>query len=150
MKCPKCNYLDSKVVDSRPTEDGGIRRRRECLSCQHRFTTFEVFETTPIVVIKKNGSRQSFDRNKIINGLIRSCEKRPVSLDQIEEIADSIEIALKNSLKKEIPSVEIGEMVMERLKDIDDVSYVRFASVYREFKDVKTFMKEIERLITEK
>ncbi len=150
MKCPKCNYPDSKVVDSRPTDDGSIRRRRECLSCQNRFTTYEVFETTPIVVIKKDGSRQTFDRNKIINGLIKSCEKRPVTLKQIEDIAASVEVAISNSMKKEISSREVGEMIMERLRDVDDVAYVRFASVYREFKDIKTFMNEIKRLVTEK
>ena len=150
MKCPKCNYTDSKVIDSRPTEEGSIRRRRECLSCQHRFTTYEIFETTPIVVIKKDGSRQSFDRNKIVNGLIKSCEKRPVSLKQIEDISNSVEVAISNSMKKEISSREIGEMIMERLKDVDDVAYVRFASVYREFKDIKSFMNEIKRLVTEK
>ena len=150
MKCPKCSCPDSKVVDSRPTEDGSIRRRRECLSCQNRFTTYEVFETTPIVVIKKDGSRQTFDRNKIINGLIKSCEKRPVTLKQIEDIAASIEVAISNSMKKEISSREVGEMIMERLRDVDDVAYVRFASVYREFKDIKTFMNEIKRLVTEK
>ena len=150
MKCPKCNCPDSKVVDSRPTEDGSIRRRRECLSCQNRFTTYEVFETTPIVVIKKDGSRQTFDRNKIINGLIKSCEKRPVTLKQIEDIATSVEVAISNSMKKEISSREVGEMIMERLRDVDDVAYVRFASVYREFKDIKTFMNEIKRLVTEK
>ncbi len=150
MKCPKCNCPDSKVVDSRPTDDGSIRRRRECLSCQNRFTTYEVFETTPIVVIKKDGSRQTFDRNKIINGLIKSCEKRPVTLKQIEDIAASVEVAISNSMKKEISSREVGEMIMERLRDVDDVAYVRFASVYREFKDIKTFMNEIKRLVTEK
>lgn len=150
MKCPKCNYTDSKVIDSRPTEEGSIRRRRECLSCQHRFTTYEIFETTPIVVIKKDGSRQSFDRNKIVNGLIKSCEKRPVTLKQIEDISNSVEVAISNSMKKEISSREIGEMIMERLKDVDDVAYVRFASVYREFKDIKSFMNEIKRLVTEK
>lgn len=150
MKCPNCNCPDSKVVDSRPTDDGSIRRRRECLSCQNRFTTYEVFETTPIVVIKKDGSRQTFDRNKIINGLIKSCEKRPVTLKQIEDIAASVEVAISNSMKKEISSREVGEMIMERLRDVDDVAYVRFASVYREFKDIKTFMNEIKRLVTEK
>ena len=150
MKCPNCNCPDSKVVDSRPTDDGSIRRRRECLSCQNRFTTYEVFETTPIVVIKKDGSRQTFDRHKIINGLIKSCEKRPVTLKQIEDIAASVEVAISNSMKKEISSREVGEMIMERLRDVDDVAYVRFASVYREFKDIKTFMNEIKRLVTEK
>ncbi len=150
MKCPKCNCPDSKVVDSRPTEEGSIRRRRECLACQNRFTTYEIFETTPIVVIKKDGSRQTFDRNKIINGLIKSCEKRPVTLKQIEDIASSVEVAISNSMKKEISSREVGEMIMERLREVDDVAYVRFASVYREFKDIKTFMNEIKRLVTEK
>ncbi len=150
MKCPKCNCQDSKVVDSRPTDEGSIRRRRECLACQNRFTTYEIFETTPIVVIKKDGSRQTFDRNKIINGLIKSCEKRPVTLKQIEDIASSVEVAISNSMKKEVSSREVGEMIMERLREVDDVAYVRFASVYREFKDIKTFMNEIKRLVTEK
>ena len=151
MKCPYCSFEESKVIDSRPTDEGErIRRRRECLNCQKRFTTYEIIESLPIVVIKKDGSRQSFDRNKIVNGLIKSCEKRPVTLKQIEDISNSVEVAISNSMKKEISSREIGEMIMERLKDVDDVAYVRFASVYREFKDIKSFMNEIKRLVTEK
>ena len=151
MKCPFCGDQESKVVDSRHSEDGqSIRRRRECLNCQRRFTTYEIVESLPIIVVKRDGSRQTFDRNKIINGLIKSCEKRPVTLKQIEDIAASIEVAISNSMKKEISSREVGEMIMERLRDVDDVAYVRFASVYREFKDIKTFMNEIKRLVTEK
>ena len=150
MKCPKCGFYDSKVIDSRPTDEGSIRRRRECLSCQYRFTTYEVCETTPIMVIKKDGSRQVFDKNKIINGIIKACEKRPVSLKQIEDIANEVELAINNTMKREIPSRDIGEMIMDRLRYADGVAYVRFASVYREFKDIDTFIKELEQMITEK
>ena len=151
MKCPFCGYLDSKVVDSRPTEDGSsIRRRRECLSCRKRFTTFEVMESLPVVVIKKDGSRQSFDRSKRLNGMIRACEKRPVSFETMEKIADEIEQMLQNELNREVPSAQIGEMVMDRLKDVDEVAYVRFASVYRQFKDISTFMNELSKLLQEK
>ena len=151
MKCPFCGYLDSKVVDSRPTEDGSsIRRRRECLSCRKRFTTFEVMESLPVVVIKKDGSRQSFDRSKLLNGMIRACEKRPVSFETMEKIADEIEQILQNELNREVPSAKIGEMVMDRLKDVDEVAYVRFASVYRQFKDISTFMNELNKLLQEK
>ena len=151
MKCPFCGYLDSKVVDSRPTEDGSsIRRRRECLSCHKRFTTFEVMESLPVVVIKKDGSRQSFDRSKLLNGMIRACEKRPVSFETMEKIADEIEQILQNELNREVPSAKIGEMVMDRLKDVDEVAYVRFASVYRQFKDISTFMNELNKLLQEK
>ncbi len=151
MKCPFCGYLDSKVVDSRPAEDGAsIRRRRECLSCRKRFTTFEVMETLPVVVIKKDGSRQSFDRSKLLNGMIRACEKRPVSFDTLEKIADEIEQSLQNEMDREVPSTKIGEMVMDRLKDVDEVAYVRFASVYRQFKDISTFMAELNKLLEEK
>ncbi len=151
MKCPFCGYLDSKVVDSRPAEDGAsIRRRRECLSCRKRFTTFEVMETLPVVVIKKDGSRQSFDRSKLLNGMIRACEKRPVSFDTLEKIADEIEQCLQNEMDREVPSTKIGEMVMDRLKDVDEVAYVRFASVYRQFKDISTFMAELNKLLEEK
>ena len=151
MKCPFCGYLDSKVVDSRPAEDGAsIRRRRECLSCRKRFTTFEVMETLPVVVIKKDGSRQSFDRSKLLNGMIRACEKRPVSFETLEKIVDEIEQILQNEMNREVPSEKIGEMVMDRLKDVYEVAYVRFASVYRQFKDISTFMSELNKLLQEK
>ena len=151
MKCPFCGYLDSKVVDSRPAEDGAsIRRRRECLSCRKRFTTFEVMETLPVVVIKKDGSMQSFDRSKLLNGMIRACEKRPVSFETLEKIVDEIEQILQNEMNREVPSEKIGEMVMDRLKDVDEVAYVRFASVYRQFKDISTFMSELNKLLQEK
>lgn len=151
MKCPFCGYTESKVVDSRPTEDdGSIRRRRECLACQKRFTTYEIVETVPIVVIKKDKKREPFDRNKLVNGLIKACYKRPVSFGQIEKIVDEIESELQNSLKTEFSSKHIGVLAMDRLKEIDEVSYVRFASVYREFKDVDTFMSELEELRNER
>ena len=151
MKCPFCGYLDSKVVDSRPAEEGAsIRRRRECLSCHKRFTTFEVMETLPVVVIKKDGSRQSFDRSKLLNGMIRACEKRPVPFETLEKIVDEIEQILQNEMNREVPSEQIGEMVMDRLKDVDEVAYVRFASVYRQFKDISTFMSELNKLLQEK
>ena len=151
MKCPFCGFLDSKVVDSRPAEDGAsIRRRRECLSCRKRFTTFEVMETLPVVVIKKDGSRQSFDRSKLLNGMIRACEKRPVPFETLERIVGEIEQILQNEMTREVPSEQIGEMVMDRLKDVDEVAYVRFASVYRQFKDISTFMSELNKLLQEK
>ena len=151
MKCPFCGDLDSKVVDSRPTEDGAsIRRRRECLSCHKRFTTFEVMETLPIIVIKKDGSRQSFDRNKLLNSMLRACEKRTVSIETLSKIADEIEQTLQNEMNREISSNRIGELVMDKLKDVDEVSYVRFASVYRQFKDISTFMTELNKLLQEK
>ncbi len=150
MKCPYCDYMESKVVDSRPTDEGqAIRRRRECINCGKRFTTYEKIEEIPIIVVKKDGNRQIYDRNKLLNGIIKSCEKRPVSMNDIEEIVDSIEKKLSNSLEKEITSREIGEMVMDRLKDIDEVSYVRFASVYRQFKDVNSFMDELKKILDE-
>ncbi|MBQ6403981.1 MAG: transcriptional repressor NrdR [Oscillospiraceae bacterium] len=150
MKCPFCGYLESKVIDSRPAEEGAtIRRRRECLACQKRFTTYEIIERLPLVVIKRDGSRQSFDKVKLINGMVRACEKRPVALGQLEEIADEIEQELQSHLEREISTVEIGEMVMNRLKDIDEVAYVRFASVYRSFKDINTFMEELTKLLKE-
>lgn len=150
MKCPYCSFYDSKVVDSRPTDEGqAIRRRRECNKCAKRFTTYEKVEQVPIIVVKKNGNRESYDRNKILNGIIKSCEKRPVSMKDIEEIVDEIELELSNSLEKEITSVYIGEMVMNKLKDIDEVAYVRFASVYRQFKDLNTFMNELKKLLGE-
>lgn len=151
MKCPFCGFLDSKVVDSRPAEDGAsIRRRRECLECKKRFTTFEVMESLPVVVIKKDGSRQTFDRSKLLNGMIRACDKRQVSFDTLEKIVDEIEQSLQNEMNREVPSEKIGEMVMDRLKDVDEVAYVRFASVYRQFKDISTFMAELNKLLQEK
>ena len=151
MKCPFCGYSDSKVIDSRPAEEGStIRRRRECLACQKRFTTYEIIERLPLVVIKRDGSRQSFDKVKLINGMVRACEKRPVSLSQLEAIADEIEQELQSGLEREVSTVDIGEMVMARLKDVDEVAYVRFASVYRSFKDINTFMEELSKLLTEK
>lgn len=151
MKCPFCGHFDSKVIDTRPTEEGStIRRRRECLNCNKRFTTYEKIEQTPIMVVKKDGNRQVFDREKIINGMIKSCEKRPVSVVEIEHSADNIEKQIQNSMKKEISSLEIGEMVMRELKELDDVSYVRFASVYREFKDLQSFIDELESIVKKK
>lgn len=151
MKCPFCAYTESKVIDSRPAEEGAsIRRRRECLACQKRFTTFENIERMPLVVVKRDGSRQSFDKVKLINGMVRACEKRPVSLAVLESIADEIEQELQSHLEREISTVEIGEMVMNRLKNVDEVAYVRFASVYRSFKDINTFMDELSKLLTEK
>ncbi|NLW64797.1 MAG: transcriptional repressor NrdR [Clostridiales bacterium] len=151
MRCPFCGYAESKVIDSRPAEEGAtIRRRRECLSCQKRFTTYEIMERLPLVVAKRDGSRQTFDKIKIMNGMLRACEKRPVSLQALEQIADDIEQELQNSLKREVTTTEIGEMVMKRLKDIDEVAYVRFASVYRQFKDVNTFLDELNKLIGDK
>lgn len=150
MKCPYCDYFESKVVDSRPTDEGqAIRRRRECINCAKRFTTYEKIEEIPIIVVKKDGNRQVFNRNKLLNGIIKSCEKRPVSLDEIEKIVDDIEKTLSNSLEKEVTSVEIGELIMNKLKDIDEVSYVRFASVYRQFKDVNSFMEELKKILAE-
>ena len=151
MKCPFCGHLDSKVVDSRPAEDGtSIRRRRECLECHKRFTTFEVMESLPVVVIKKDGSRQSFDRSKLLNGMIRACEKRPVPFGTLDKIAEEIEQILQNEMDREVSSDRIGEMVMDRLKEVDEVAYVRFASVYRQFKDISTFMVELNKLLQEK
>ena len=151
MKCPFCGYTESKVIDSRPAEEGAtIRRRRECLACQRRFTTYEIIERLPLVVIKRDGSRQSFDKMKLINGMVRACEKRPVALSQLEQIADEIEQDLQSRLEREISTVEIGEMVMARLKDVDEVAYVLFASVYRSFKDINTFMEELTKLLSDK
>ena len=151
MKCPYCNYNESKVIDSRPADEGTtIRRRRECLACQKRFTTYEVMEHLPLVVIKRDGSRQSFDKNKVLNGMLRSCEKRPVPLADLEKISDEIEQELQNSFEREIDTSEIGEMVMTRLKELDEVAYVRFASVYRQFKDINTFMDELAKLLGDK
>ncbi len=151
MKCPFCGYTDSKVIDSRPAEDGTtIRRRRECLDCQKRFTTYEVIERMPLMVIKRDGSRESFDRVKIINGVVRACEKRPVTMAQIEGVADEIEQELRGRLESEVKTEKIGEMVMLRLKNLDEVAYVRFASVYRSFKDINTFMEELTKLLGDK
>ena len=146
MKCPYCGYEDSKVIDSRPAEDR-IRRRRECLKCEKRFTTFEAVEHAPIVVVKKDGARQEFDREKLFNSLLRACNKRPVSYETIEKAVDSIESTLLNELEREIPSSRIGELAMEKLRNIDDVAYVRFAYVYRQFKDINTFMEELKSIL---
>jgi transcriptional repressor NrdR len=151
MKCPKCGYNESKVIDSRPAEEGAsIRRRRECLSCQNRFTTYETVEKLPLLVIKKDKTRQTFDKNKLLNGIIEACHKRPITLDQMEAVVNEIELELQNSLTHEVPSSKIGVLVMEKLKELDDVAYVRFASVYREFKDLDTFMRELEKLKSQK
>ncbi|MBO5105430.1 MAG: transcriptional regulator NrdR [Clostridia bacterium] len=151
MKCPYCSFEESKVIDSRPTDEGErIRRRRECLSCQKRFTTYEIIESLPIIVIKKDKSREVFNRDKLLNGLLRACEKRPVSLEKLENMIDEIEVVLQNSLDREVSSDKIGELVMDKLKDVDEVAYVRFASVYRQFKDIGTFMNELNKLLTTK
>ena len=151
MKCPYCGHPESKVIDSRPAdENASIRHRRECLSCARRFTTYETVESLPMVVIKKDGSRQSFDRQKMLRGMIRACEKRPVTLAELERIADEIEQELQNSMEREIRTEAIGEKVMERLRKVDQVAYVRFASVYRQFKDIDTFMAELNKLLAEK
>ena len=148
MHCLKCGCEESKVIDSRMVEESNsIRRRRECLNCKNRFTTYEKIEYTPIIVIKKSGERQQFNRQKIINGLIKACEKRPVSLEQIEKIVDDTEMEINNSLDKEIESAKIGELVIKRLRAIDEIAYVRFASVYRQFKDINEFKKELNRLL---
>lgn len=154
MKCPYCGYIESRVVDSRPTEEGTkIRRRRECLVCQKRFTTHEEIERLPLMVIKSDGSRQRFDRSKLVNSMIKACDKRSVSVDDLERAAEEIEQEMQNSLEREIPTSAIGEAVMKRLKEIDEVAYVRFASVYRQFKDIHTmllFMEELSRMLNEK
>lgn len=151
MKCPFCGIEESKVIDSRPTDEGErIRRRRECTSCGKRFTTYEIIENVPVIVVKKDKSRETFDRNKLFNGILRACEKRPVPIETIDKMVDSIEAALQNSLDREVTSVHIGEMVMDKLKGVDEVAYVRFASVYRQFKDINTFMDELAKLLSEK
>ena len=151
MKCPYCGYSESKVIDSRPTDEGErIRRRRECLNCTKRFTTYEVIETVPVVVVKKDKSREAFDRNKLLNGLLRACEKRPVPLETLERIVDEIETLLQNPLDREVPSTLIGTYAMDKLKKVDEVAYVRFASVYREFKDINTFMDELNKIKAER
>ena len=150
MKCPFCGYIESKVIDSRPTDEGSrIRRRRECLSCQKRFTTYEIIESVPIVVVKKDRSREAFDRNKLLNGMLRACQKRPVSIETLEAAVDDIEAQIQNSLDREVPASRIGEYAMKKLKDIEEVAYVRFASVYRQFKDINSFHEEINRLLDE-
>ena len=148
MKCPYCDYLESKVIDTRPVEDGiSIRRRRECLKCEKRFTTYEQVETVPLVVIKKDGKRQVYNRQKLMNGILRACEKTPVSFTEIEKVVMEIETTLNNKIDREVSSTEIGELVMEKLKKLNDIAYVRFASVYREFKDVNTFLDELNRML---
>ena len=151
MKCPFCGYSESKVIDSRPADEGAsIRRRRECLACSKRFTTYETVESLPMVVVKKDGSRQSFDRRKVLVGMIRACEKRPVPLAELEKISEEIEQDLQNSMEREVSTEIIGEKVMDRLRSVDQVAYVRFASVYRQFKDIDTFMAELNKLLAEK
>ena len=150
MKCPYCGYQESKVVDSRPADEGSIRRRRECLRCERRFTTYETVESLPMVVIKKDGSRQTFDSSKVLRGIQRSCEKRPVPVADMERMATEIEQELQNNLEREISTELVGEMVMDKLKKADEVAYVRFASVYRQFKDINTFMSELNKLLSEK
>lgn len=151
MKCPFCGYEESKVIDSRPTDEGErIRRRRECMKCAKRFTTYEIIESVPILVVKKDKSREAFDRDKLIRGMVRACEKRPVTMDTIESAVNEIEVSLQNSLDREVSSVRIGELVMEKLKEIDEVAYVRFASVYKHFKDVNAFMDELSSFLEQK
>ncbi|MBQ2934311.1 MAG: transcriptional regulator NrdR [Clostridia bacterium] len=149
MKCPFCGNEESKVIDSRPTDEGErIRRRRECLECGKRFTTYEMIESLPIIVIKKDGSRETFDRQKLLTGMLRACEKRPVSIETLDRAISDIETVIQNSLDREVSSDKIGELVMEKLKEIDEVAYVRFASVYRQFKDINTFMDELNKLLS--
>lgn len=151
MKCPFCGYEESKVIDSRPTDEGErIRRRRECIKCGKRFTTYEIIESVPIIVVKKDKSREAFDRDKLLGGMLRACEKRQVSIETLENAVSEIETILQNSLDREVTSVHIGELAMEKLKEIDEVAYVRFASVYRQFKDINTFMEELAKLLNEK
>lgn len=151
MRCPSCGHPDSKVIDSRPSNDASfIRRRRECLSCERRFTTYETIETAPIVVVKKDKSRESFDRNKLLRSIIRACDKRQVTREQMEQCATEVENTLSNSLQNEVSSAYIGSLVMDRLKQLDQVAYVRFASVYRQFKDINDFMDELKQLLGEK
>ncbi|MBD9097970.1 MAG: transcriptional repressor NrdR [Ruminococcaceae bacterium] len=150
MKCPFCGYVESKVLDTRSVDDGSkIRRRRECLSCSKRFTSYETIELLPIIVIKRDKTREPFDRNKLMNGILRACEKRPISVDTIHRVVDEIETTLQNRLEAEVSSAQIGELTCEKLKEIDDVAYVRFASVYRQFGDLNTFMAELKKLISD-
>ena len=151
MRCPFCNQDNTRVVDSRPVEDtNSIRRRRLCDACGKRFTTYEIIENIPLYVVKRDKSREVFDRNKLTAGILRACEKRPVSVEQVEEMVTDIELTAQNGFEREITAEQIGELVMERLKKVDEVSYVRFASVYRQFKDINTFMEELNKLLTEK
>ena len=151
MKCPYCGFVESKVIDSRPTDENErIRRRRECIQCGKRFTTYEAIEDVPIIVVKKDCSREAFDRGKLTRGLLRACEKRPVSAEQIDQIVDRIEAQLQNSLEREIPSATIGELAMNELRKVDEVAYVRFASVYRQFCDINTFMDELTKLLDDR
>ena len=151
MKCPFCGFDDSKVVDSRPTDEGtSIRRRRECLKCLKRFTTYETVERMPLMLVKREGTRQAYDRHKLLGGLMKACEQRPVSLMQLEQIGDNVEQKVFGSLESEVSSKVIGELVMEQLRKVDEVAYVRFASVYRQFKDISTFMTELNKLLAEK
>jgi len=147
MRCPYCDYLESKVIDSRPIDDGSsIRRRRECLKCEKRFTTYEQVESVPLIIIKKDGKRQAYNRQKLLNGILRACEKTPVTFNQVEGMVLEIESVLNNSLDREISSTQIGELVMDKLKKINDIAYVRFASVYREFRDINSFVEELNTL----
>ena len=151
MKCPYCGFQESKVVYSRHGEDSlSIRRRRECLNCQKRFTTYEIVESLPIIVVKKDGSRQSFDRNKILNSMVRAFDKRQVAMEQLESITTEIEQVIQNTLEREVPTARIAELVMERIKPIDEVAYIRFASVYRQFKDINSFLQELHQILQEK
>ena len=151
MKCPFCGCEESKVIDSRPTDEGErIRRRRECISCQKRFTTYEIIESVPVIVVKKDKSREVFDRSKLFNGMLRACEKRPVALEEIERAVSEIDSTLQNSLDREVTTVHIGELAMDKLRELDEVAYVRFASVYRQFKDINTFMDELAKILSEK
>ena len=151
MKCPYCGFVESKVIDSRPTDENErIRRRRECIQCGKRFTTYEAIEDVPIIVVKKDCSREAFDCGKLTRGLLRACEKRPVSAEQIDQIVDRIEAQLQNSLEREIPSATIGELAMNELRKVDEVAYVRFASVYRQFRDINTFMDELTKLLDDR
>lgn len=148
MKCPYCGFHESKVIDSRRLEEiNSIKRRRECLSCEKRFSTYERVELAPLVVIKKNGTREQFDRQKLLRGIMHACEKRPVSIDTMESMVSQIETALNNDLMQEVESEHIGELVMDKLKEVDEVAYVRFASVYRQFRDINTFMEELQKLL---
>jgi transcriptional repressor NrdR len=151
MKCPYCSFEESRVIDSRPTDEGErIRRRRECVRCLKRFTTYEIIESLPLIVVKKDKSRQAFTRDKVLNGMLRACEKRPVSIEALEKAVDEIEQSLQNSLDREVTSQKIGELAMDKLKGIDEVAYVRFASVYRQFRDINTFMDELGKLLHER
>jgi len=151
MKCPYCGFVEDKVIDSRPTDEASaIRRRRECTRCAKRFTTYEKVESLPLMVIKKDKTREPFNREKVLNGLLRACEKRPVSIDDLELLVDGIELQIQNSLQREVSSKDIGEMIMEKLKGMDEVAYVRFASVYRQFKDINTFVDELHKMLKDK